>query len=171
MEYHLSGGAAAAVTQYTLIAGNDFMERDPSAWRVEGKLTVGSPWVLLDVRSEQKLGVRLGRSTFAVSQPCACVAYRLVITSTAAPSNCIQLTGWEMSVTSAPSASSATFASVLTSADTRALSAALRTVRASADAAKAFALVSKILRAVVDQPCNDQLRCGPPCSTFLFLSA
>ena len=49
MEYHISNNAAAAVTHYTLVAGNDSAERDPASWRVEGRLSVGSAWLLLDV--------------------------------------------------------------------------------------------------------------------------
>jgi hypothetical protein len=162
----LNDGAVAAVSQYALVAGNDFAERDPSSWRMEGRLTVDSPWMVLDVRTEQQLGVRLCRNTYDVAQPRACVAYRLVVTSTAAATNCVQLTGWELRLSSSSSA-----IPVLTSADRRALTAALRTVRTAANAATATALLSKILRAVLDQPSNDKLRCGPPSCRLLSLPA
>jgi hypothetical protein len=68
----------------------------------------------------------------------------------------VQLTGWEMTLEPPPS-----IAATLSAADAALLSAALRKVHAAPNAATATALISKVLRAILNNPSDAKLRCAP----------
>nr|AGU11690.1 hypothetical protein [uncultured organism] len=72
-------GAAAVVTAYRLTSGNDFTERDPSDWVLEGSHD-GITWTLLDSRTDERFGRREEILEFEFANSASYLHYRLRIT-------------------------------------------------------------------------------------------
>ena len=68
------------VSSYTLISGNDYPERDPSSWKLEGS-NDGSSWSSIDSRSGQSFSGRLQKKAFASSNTTAYQYYKLSIST------------------------------------------------------------------------------------------
>lgn len=69
--------ASKTVKKYSLASGDDDFDRDPTDWKLYGK--VGSKWELLDERSGIDFTERLQTLEFDVQNPNECSEYRFVI--------------------------------------------------------------------------------------------
>ncbi|GGY97722.1 discoidin domain-containing protein [Streptomyces poonensis] len=67
-----------AVTAYRLTSGNDYRDRDPQDWMLQGSMD-GTTWYTLDVRVEQAFPRRHQSREYAVSNSTAYSRYRLDI--------------------------------------------------------------------------------------------
>jgi hypothetical protein len=63
------------VTSYTITSANDFPERDPLNWNLQGSNN-GSSWVTIDSRSNQDFPNRFQKRTFSFSNTTAYTYYR-----------------------------------------------------------------------------------------------
>ncbi|GGY78976.1 coagulation factor 5/8 type domain-containing protein [Streptomyces nitrosporeus] len=68
----------AAVTAYTLTSGNDYRDRDPRDWRLQGSMD-GTTWYTLDSRVDQAFPGRFQERAFTVVNSTAYQAYRIDI--------------------------------------------------------------------------------------------
>ncbi|GGX89464.1 hypothetical protein GCM10010358_49260 [Streptomyces minutiscleroticus] len=71
-----------AVAAYALTAANDFPDRDPRDWELQGS-TDGSRWTVLDVRSGEHFGRRFARKEYSFANSTPYRFYRLLITDNA----------------------------------------------------------------------------------------
>ncbi|MGC4088400.1 MAG: fibronectin type III domain-containing protein [Polyangiaceae bacterium] len=73
--------ASSVVTQYTLTSGNDYVERDPLAWTLQGS-NDGSSWTTLDTRTNQGFANRLQTRVFSANPSSLSFSYyRLNVTA------------------------------------------------------------------------------------------
>ncbi|HET9958010.1 MAG TPA: fibronectin type III domain-containing protein [Polyangiaceae bacterium] len=90
-----SANADTVVTQYTLTSANDYPDRDPKTWELQGSVD-GKQWTVLDRRQNQFFTGRLQTRRFtANTQRLAFPLYRLAIVANhGAPD--LQLTEWRL---------------------------------------------------------------------------
>ncbi len=84
---------AYAVNSYTLTAANDFEERDPISWTLEGS-NDGSTWSLLNRQSGQNFARRFEKKTYAVDRTRAYEYFRLQMKNN--EGDILQLAEWEL---------------------------------------------------------------------------
>jgi predicted alpha-1,2-mannosidase len=94
LEYQFAGNSPATVRQYTLTSANDFAERDPSSWTLQGS-TDGANWVTVDARSNLDFSDRRQTRAFVVANPAAYSRYRLQVTANHGAAE-TQLAEWEL---------------------------------------------------------------------------
>lgn len=80
LQYHFAGGAAWAVTRYTLTSGGDVPERDPKDWQFQGS-NDGVNWVTLDEQRGQSFAARNETRVFDLVNKTAYQYYRLNVTA------------------------------------------------------------------------------------------
>ncbi|MFD7713981.1 discoidin domain-containing protein [Streptomyces sp. NPDC059786] len=73
-------GGPFAVTAYTLTSANDFPDRDPSDWTLEGSRD-GKTWKRLDARQNERFGGRFDTREFSFANAVAYRHYRLSISA------------------------------------------------------------------------------------------
>ncbi|GGL01303.1 hypothetical protein GCM10012284_39830 [Mangrovihabitans endophyticus] len=85
----------ATVRQYTLTSANDYAERDPKSWTLQGS-NDGSSWTTLDTRSNVDFAFRRQTRAFVIpGSPGAYSRYRLQITANHG-ATMTQLAEWEL---------------------------------------------------------------------------
>ena len=70
---------AKVIRQYALTSANDFPQRDPKNWRLQGSNDGGNTWLDLDVRKGESFLERHQRRVFTVTNSGAFATYRLLI--------------------------------------------------------------------------------------------
>lgn len=87
-------GRERRITEYALTSANDCPERDPACWQLQGSLD-GHVWDTVDTRTDVEFPDRYETQTFHVPESSSKEFryYRLLITSTHASSDCVQLAG------------------------------------------------------------------------------
>jgi hypothetical protein len=78
--YQFAGGATHVVTSYAVASANDFAERDPSAWQLQGS-NDGTTWTTLDTRTAQTFAGRFQMNVYPCANQTAYPRYRLQITA------------------------------------------------------------------------------------------
>jgi len=76
---HYALAQPCVVQTYTLTSANDFPERDPQAWTLEGS-DDGSSWVVLDARESEQFDWRRQTRVFGAGNQTAYAHYRLTVT-------------------------------------------------------------------------------------------
>jgi len=86
------------VDGYALTSADDFPNRDPRDWTLEGSLDGGKSWQTLDVRRDEKFARRFERREFHLTNSASCQWFRLQIDSVNNPTNAssVQLAGVEL---------------------------------------------------------------------------
>lgn len=84
LRYDFGQGAKHVVASYRLGSANDWPERDPRDWQLQGSDN-GIDWVTLDTRVNQVFTGRFQSVTYPVAAPSACRYYRLNITAKLGP--------------------------------------------------------------------------------------
>jgi hypothetical protein len=96
--YDFAGTAAPTVTSYTITSANDFPDRDPRDWTLQGcqgtcTASSNTGWVTVDTRTGQFAGAgRFQTNTYSVATPGAYQQYRLRVTAANGSSNRFQVT-------------------------------------------------------------------------------
>ncbi|MBN1411232.1 MAG: discoidin domain-containing protein [Spirochaetales bacterium] len=113
LTFHASGWVqyqadhAYIVNGYTITSANDYEERDPLTWTLQGSLN-GSSWATMDSRSGEDFTDRFQTKSFTFSNSTAYSYYRLNMTNNSG--TILQLAEWELSgslpVTPTPTPSS-----------------------------------------------------------------
>lgn len=80
IRYTFAGTTSWTITRYALVSGNDFPERDPRNWQLQGS-TDGTNWTTLDSRTDQTFTSRNQRREFTVTNPSNYRSYRLLISA------------------------------------------------------------------------------------------
>ncbi len=75
------------VNGYRLTSANDFPDRDPRDWTLEGSSDGGQTWRTLDVRRKERFSQRRQRRDFYLTSPAACQWFRLRMESVFEPTN------------------------------------------------------------------------------------
>jgi hypothetical protein len=88
---------SATVNQYSITAANDFPERDPKSWNLQGS-DDGSTWTTLDAQSNQTFAARFLTKTYSLTNTTPYLYYRLNITENNG-GGAIQLSEWKLSGT------------------------------------------------------------------------
>lgn len=91
--YQLS--APLAVVRYGLTSANDFPERDPRDWQLQGSQN-GQSWTTLDARSGEVFSARFQRKEYQFTNPTGYRYWRLNVTRNNG-GTMIQLADWELS--------------------------------------------------------------------------
>jgi hypothetical protein len=79
--YQFAAGTTHVVTSYGIASANDFAERDPTAWQLQGS-NDGTTWTTLDTRTAQTFPNRFQTTIYAIANQTAYQRYRLQITAT-----------------------------------------------------------------------------------------
>jgi RHS repeat-associated protein len=87
--------APLAVVRYALTSANDFPERDPRDWQLQGSQD-GQAWTTLDSRSGELFSARFQRKEYSFQNTTGYRSYRLNITRNNGGS-IVQLADWELS--------------------------------------------------------------------------
>jgi len=91
--------AGVVVTYYTLTSANDYPERDPKDWTLEGSNDDFHTFVVLDQQQGQRFPRRYQTRTFAAQQNPGALpfaSYRLSITANNGPAADLQLAEWRL---------------------------------------------------------------------------
>jgi alpha-L-fucosidase 2 len=80
LQFKHGGGAAWAISQYSLTSANDVPARDPRDWQLQGS-NDGSGWTALDTRSGETFSSRFQTKNYAFANTNAYRHYRLNITA------------------------------------------------------------------------------------------
>ncbi|MFE7507333.1 GH92 family glycosyl hydrolase [Promicromonospora sp. NPDC057488] len=84
------------VTAYALTSANDFADRDPRAWTLQGS-TDGETWETIDERADEAFEDRFEQRTFELDEPTAAYTwFRLDVTQNAG-AGIVQLADWDLS--------------------------------------------------------------------------
>ncbi|WP_184808655.1 ThuA domain-containing protein [Actinophytocola algeriensis] len=86
--------APFAVSSYSLTSANDFDNRDPKNWTLQGS-NDGTTWVDLDTRTDQDFPQRFQKREFTFTNTTAYAHYRLNITANAGET-ATQLADWDL---------------------------------------------------------------------------
>lgn len=85
-----------AVTAYALTSANDFADRDPRAWALQGS-TDGETWETIDERTGEAFEDRFEQRVFELDEPTAAYTwFRLDVTQNAG-AGIVQLADWDLS--------------------------------------------------------------------------
>jgi hypothetical protein len=96
IEYRFAGAPAYAVNAYTVTSANDAIERDPSAWRLEGSDDEGLTWSLVDTQTGQAFPNRNQTNSYTINNCSAYARYRFVVTALAGVSTIFQVAEIEL---------------------------------------------------------------------------
>jgi hypothetical protein len=77
--YQFANSASYAVQKYTITSANDYAERDPKSWSLQG--WNGSSWVNLDTRTNETFASRFQKKEYTFSNSTNYNSYRLNITA------------------------------------------------------------------------------------------
>jgi hypothetical protein len=80
IQYNFASGTSWTITTYAITSANDFAERDPRNWTLQGSNN-GSTWTTVDTRSNETFSARFERRVFTVASSGNYSAYRLNVTS------------------------------------------------------------------------------------------
>jgi hypothetical protein len=78
--YQFAGAATKVVTSYSVTSGNDWTDRDPAAWQLQGS-NDGMNWTTLDTQIGQYFGNRFQTNYFTFTNATAYSNYRLNVTA------------------------------------------------------------------------------------------
>ncbi|MFD5589179.1 GH92 family glycosyl hydrolase [Streptomyces sp. NPDC127063] len=78
------------ITTYALTSANDFAERDPRDWTLQGS-TDGKDWKTLDTRSGETFAERFQTKTYDLAEPAEYAHFRLEVTRNNGASGILQL--------------------------------------------------------------------------------
>ena len=70
--YQFAGATRNVVTSYSLTSGDDWTDRDPTAWLLEGS-NDGSSWTRLDTRTGQRFANR-AQTNYASADDLRCIS-------------------------------------------------------------------------------------------------
>jgi hypothetical protein len=80
--YDFGGSRSFVVTSYTVTAANDFAERDPASWRLEGSNSENlSNWTTIDTRTNETFADRSQTNVYSVANTTAYAVYRFTVTA------------------------------------------------------------------------------------------
>jgi alpha-L-fucosidase 2 len=82
LRFQYGGGAAWALSRYSLTSANDVLQRDPRDWQFQGS-NDGANWTTLDTRSGETFSSRFQTKTYTFANTTAYRHYRLNITGNA----------------------------------------------------------------------------------------
>lgn len=85
---------SATVNQYSITSANDFAERDPKSWNLQGS-DDGRTWTTLDTQASQTFTARFQTKTYSFSNTTPYLYYRLNITANNG-AGAIQLSEWKL---------------------------------------------------------------------------
>ncbi|MFR0356622.1 GH92 family glycosyl hydrolase [Streptomyces sediminimaris] len=84
------------ITNYALTSANDFAERDPKDWTLQGS-TDGKDWKTLDSRSGQTFSERFQTKSYDLAEPAEYQHFRLDVTKNNGASDILQLADLQLS--------------------------------------------------------------------------
>ncbi|MFV8182558.1 MULTISPECIES: GH92 family glycosyl hydrolase [unclassified Streptomyces] len=84
------------ITNYALTSANDFAERDPKDWTLQGS-TDGKDWKTLDSRSGESFGERFQTKKYDLAEPAEYQHFRLDITRNNGAADILQLADLQLS--------------------------------------------------------------------------
>jgi hypothetical protein len=78
--YQFGGGATHIVTSYSVTSGDDWTDRDPTAWQLQGS-NDATNWTTLDSRTDQRFENRAQTNFYAFSNATSYNGYRFYVTA------------------------------------------------------------------------------------------
>lgn len=81
IQYQFADGAAYAINEYKITSANDYPERDPSSWQLEGS-NDGTNWTVLDSRQDQRFANRYESQTYSFPNTVGYSYYRFDFANT-----------------------------------------------------------------------------------------
>ena len=98
LQYQFGGGAAWALSEYSLTSGDDMPERDPRDWEFQAS-NDGKNWITLDNQAGQSFAARKQTKSYLVNNNTPYRIYRLNITASQGTGQGVQLSeldlGWD----------------------------------------------------------------------------
>jgi hypothetical protein len=102
LAYTFGGTERYTLTAYAIVSGNDFPDRDPKNWQLQGS-DDGTTWTTVDTRTEESFATRFLEKYYAVSgTPPAYRRYRLNVTLNNGAAGILQLAELRLYGTLAP---------------------------------------------------------------------
>ncbi len=80
--YQFGGVMRYVVTSYSVTSGDDWPDRDPAAWQLQGS-NDGTTWTTLDTRTNEYFGNRAQTNYYAFTNAVAYASYRFTVTANA----------------------------------------------------------------------------------------
>jgi hypothetical protein len=78
--YQFAGTTRQVVTSYSVTSGDDWTDRDPTAWELQGS-NDGTSWKTLDTRTGQRFGNRMQTNFYAFSNAVSYNRHRFFVTA------------------------------------------------------------------------------------------